>query len=287
MNIQKIVCKATMPEEIRYKKTLGVDGVEWQILDKQNNYFVNYLGMPIYSVHTKLGQGIDVCVDNITENFSHSKEMTAFTKDEIEKTFKLCEDLSQRQGFPVKMVVHMKSGTFMEKRVLEEYYGPLFKEYPSVDLCIENVMLTTRGEVRSGVLPDNVPNFIKYFREVFNGEYDNRIHSVLDICHATSVIRMLNSLYGQDKQYKEDEEIELYFKKFADTCAIVHFNFLRDFGLEPNHGTSMTDAEFKMCYGTYLKYTPEAELVIEMREYNYHDCINLRKTVKQIRGYTP
>lgn len=285
MNSQKIICKATSAEEIRYKETLGVDGVEWQIIDKYENYKIDYFGLPIYSVHTRLCEDREVVIDNIAENFSRSEELTEFTRHEIMKTFKVCEELAQRQGFRVQLVLHLNNGAFIDKSSIIEFFCPLFELYPDVDIAVENSMLTSKNHIRNGVLSNDVPDFVVYFRSVVGEKYKNRICSVLDICHASATIRMINLLYGRDIHFKEEDSLEQYFKDFQHTCKIVHFNYLRDLGMQPNHGTSMTDTEFRMCYGFYMKYLAEANLVVEMREFNYHNCINLRKTVKQIRNY--
>lgn len=280
----KLVAKITDDLSIKDKMEKGANAGEWQILN--NNFELTDYSLPITSVHTSLANG-EISIDDCFICSAKTLEKMNETRRKMNEAFQFAETIAKRQNHRVAVVAHIKERMLPGIRSeIVAYLQDILKKYPDCDLALENSMLLNGNlNIRSGVKPEDVPGIIKYLRDIMSGVgLDHRIYSVLDICHAVSTIRCINTLiHGFKEDMDELEELEKYFINTAPYCKIVHFNYLRNLGFGEDHGTTFSDSEIEPILNLFLKYTPDADLVIEIREDDYNDSKNFKLTVKQIK----
>ena len=123
---------------------------------------------------------------------------------------------------------------------------------------------------------------VRYLRKRF-GE---RIGSVLDICHAAMTEKYMKILLQAADFFPQeplpeylDYSMEHYFQIHQGICRLIHFNDFTGNGYMENHGTAFQDQEkADALLRLYRKYAYDCPLTLEIREEDYENCVNYRKT---------
>lgn len=276
--MKKIIAKASSDHQIEDRKQKGADGIEWQIL--KNSQQINNYTLTILSVHTILEDNTEVAIDECFYEYTKDKEKSRKRRQRIIEAFQMAEEIARIQNHRVLVVVHLNQVIIPNTKLLQ-FINQLFFYFPNTDLAIENTTLIHKDLIyRTGADPDSVPIFVRLMRELLN---TNRIYSVIDICHALGSIREKDFFFHM----KEDElkGLENYLIKTAPYCKIVHFNYLKNIGYGQDHGTVFTDEAIKRIFPMIEKYVPDANFVIEVREENYLNALNFKKTVNQLKKF--
>lgn len=291
-----IIAKAASTSDIIAKKAYGADSIEWQIIDKKNNYEITDEDMsilPITSVHTALGANhwatdIDACIasDYI------SSEKANWTIAHLTRGCMLAEKCSNHQGFPVKVVVHLRD---RNRPYADTDYamivGDLLRNYPHIEICFENVPgFGENGCKGTNSYPGTVSDFAKTIRNdkwAIKDKDRHRIGVVLDVCHMLNTVRGLRILREKEgyNLVNDVDGIEEFFKKDGDMAKIIHFNNSRFLGIKDiNHSIPFQDDFlFQAALSFTQQYTPSADLVLEIREDDYNKPVNFGSTAELVR----
>lgn len=298
----KIIAKASLDaEEINEKIRCGCDGIEYNLekdfieLGKafEENYPHEVFHLKnVEAVHTpfyKDGQAM------LMERVFQHQDIS-----DIENVFRLAQYCAEIWKHRILIVIHssLSMYDFMQFEIfrlkLEEDLGRLFHQYPDVDMAVENVVMVEYREKQpyapmlcNGTFWD-APQIIGYLRQRF-GE---RVGTVLDICHAmmtdkymTAFLKMADFLPDDTELLPEkvDFSLEHYFQLNQGICKLIHFNNFVGNGYQRNHGTGFkTQEKVDQILDLYREYKYECPLTIEIREEDYHDCINYRETKEKI-----
>lgn len=287
-----------MPE-IQEKIRCGCDAIELNLEEDfllHGKNFLEYYGRELFVAK-------DIQVVHIPSN--QDKEMLSLEwifghKDisVLENVFSLAQYCSEVWSHRVLIVIHscMAMYDFMQYELLQERIikelGILFYQYPQVDIAVENTILLEFGKTGrfiprlcNGIYQDT-SELVQWLREYF-GE---RVGSVLDTCHAMMTEKYLKPLLEMAEIERifaapilEDINMEHYFQMNQGICKLIHLNNSRENGYKENHGTSFENIEeVKEILALYEKYQYQCPLTLEIREENYLDCCNFRKTKKLI-----
>lgn len=224
---------------------------------------------PITSVHTLLRKDTDICLEDLAVSELAAREFL--------KALKLADRLSKDRGRSTKLILHAKTTEVTEEAAI--LIESAMKQF-DVTLLVEN---TCRGpnDPTGNALPASAPAIAGKLRKMCPGIDPERFGTVLDTCHAMLTLR---------KHTPENEYcLEDYFRAHGSDCRIIHFANSRmpDEGL--NHGCGFDTAEeralARMLYDMARKYTPNADIVVEMAEADYTDAVNFRGALALLRGF--
>lgn len=295
----EIYAKASLElDEIKEKIACSCDGIEYNLMDdfiKLGKDFLSNYDEEIF--HTK-----DIKVVHAPR--CENKEMMcidrAFLKEDIsdvENVFRLAQYLGEYWKHPMIVVIHcmISYQDFLEYELLHNRMvrelERLFEKYPLVDLAIENgvFMEFKLGESRyprlyNGIYID-IPEIVEWLRE----RLGSRIGSVLDICHAKMTEKYLPAILRETEYYDMIEQshadvdidygLEHYFEINQGICKLIHLNDLYKNGYGVNHGVGYEDSDrIDEVLSLYQKYQYTCPITIEIREDDYLDCKNYRKT---------
>lgn len=269
----RIVCKSALDnKQIDSRVNLKVENVEIQLLnfDFMSIPEVEERGINVTSIHTPLINHDalyieDLLMDNIYD-YIH----------------KLISGLNAYR--PVTLVFHsdyiIKENSLLE---LSRRIKELYSINDNISFTIENSSFVrlnkSHGVTTSKAFGTYPVEMVKQLRELVGTD---RIYNTLDITHAESSIKGISlfGLYGI-------KNIEKYFELYSETTNICHFAKCRGTGIESkDHGIGFSNyRDFKKHYELFLKYMPNADLVIEMCENDYIKCPNLSKTIEYIDIY--
>lgn len=290
--IHRITAKAASLEDIKEKKKCGADTIEWQIVDKKHNTSIAPECMeilPITSIHTALGDHCATDIDNYYESDYVTKEKAEWTKKSLREACHLAEYCAGYQNFPVKVVVHLRnqicSYPYIDYALIIE---DLLITYPNIEICFENVpAFKENGCSGTNAYPGTVSTFARNIRMHVAKPLRERIGVVLDICHMLNTVRGLNLLKAPEGlPYVSDiDGIEEFFKKDGDLAKIIHFNNSRLLGIKSiNHSIGFrNDILFRAALSFVDEYTNNPDLVLELREDDYGNCINFKETAALVR----
>lgn len=295
-NELSIYAKASLDKgEMQEKIRCGCDAIELNLEDdflRHGDDFLEYYGKEIFAmkdiqvIHIPFNQDQEML--NLEWIFGH-KDISV-----IENVFALAQYCSGIWKHRVVVVVHscMAMYDFMQFELLQEKIvnglKTLFAQYDQVDLAIENTVLLEMGKkdkpvfrLCNGIYQDT-SELVKWLR----GYFGDRIGSVLDICHAMMTEKYLKVLLEAANIGSifpdvviEDINMEHYFQMNQGICKLIHFNNLQDNGYRENHGTPFeTLDEVMELLELYEKYQYDCPLTLEIREDNYLDCCNYKKT---------
>lgn len=235
--------------------------------------------LDVSSVHTPLLPYKELEIEDLADSN---------LKFPVLKTMYLADVLASRYGHRMPVVVHATSNidALMETkdtlyRIVRELEVSL-KLFPNIDICIENTIpLIVKGkryETKNSFLYDNI-NLVKFFRERLESE---RIYTVLDICHALSSIRFMQTT--EELTGHEVPQLENFFKESEGLIRIIHMNNVIEMGLKPGqHGvpflkTIESDVEMlKHVTNCIENYCPKASIVLEIVEDEYEVNSNANK----------
>ena len=286
----KPIAKITDLKTAKDKNEKGAISAEWQILGF--NKFIEkevFDTIKVTSIHSCLKNHIDIELDNAVPSEFVNKKTTEYHNRKLNEAFALAEYAAMKQGFDVKVVVHLNNDKIIPYEKMTNYISNLLKKYQNTKLAIENIMMiNSSGTIRPAYESDSVSSFVKEIRKRLEPELKERVGTVLDICHAYGSIRMKNLLLNNENDETEElNELEKYFNENKDICFICHFNNLSGTGIKKGHGIGFINDQknFDNFIKLYEKYIPNADLVIEIREDDYSNAINFKDAVKKINEY--
>lgn len=296
IQVIKIYAKASfIPEEIREKIRCGCDGLEFNLqkdfLMKGSCFETCYLQelftmYNVEAVHVPFYE--DGQVMNMEHIFSHEDVSP------VRNVFRLAQYCADIWKHRILVVIHTSLSYFdfieyeLFRRRLEHVLQKFFDDFPMVDLAVENVVPMEYKEdsgksprLCNGIFTD-LTEIVGYLRERF-GE---RVGSVLDICHAAMTEKYLTALLAaadflpQTSRPKHlDYGMEHYFQMNQGICKLIHFNDFTGNGYMENHGTAFQDQKkVEALLELYRKYQYDCPMTLEIREEDYRNCINYRKT---------
>lgn len=292
----KIYAKASfVSEEIREKIRCGCDGLEFNLqsdfLRKGSCFETCYL-QELFTMHNVEVVHVPFYDDGQVMNMEHIFQHADISP--IQNVFRLAQYCADIWKHRVLVVIHTSLSyfDFMEYELfrirLEEELRHLFEQFPMTDLAIENVVpmeyKANREEsprLCNGTFTD-VADIVRYLREHF-GE---RVGSVLDICHAAMTEKYMHVLLAasdflpctKPPRYL-DYSMEHYFQIHQEICSLIHLNDFTGNGYMRNHGTPFQDQKkLDALMELYTKYAYKCPLTLEIREDDYRDCKNYRRT---------
>lgn len=292
----KIYAKASFDSgEIREKIKCGCDGLEFNLeedfLRKGSCFETCYLQewFTMYNVevvHVPFYANGQVM--NMECIFQHEDVRP------VRNVFRLAQFCADIWKHRILVVIH-SSLSFYEFMEFETYRSRLehlleqfFADFPMVDLAIENVVpmeykktAAKSPRLCNGIFTDLI-EMVRYLRKRF-GE---RIGSVLDICHAAMTEKYMKILLQAADFFPQeplpeylDYSMEHYFQIHQGICRLIHFNDFTGNGYMENHGTAFQDQEkADALLRLYRKYAYDCPLTLEIREEDYENCVNYRKT---------
>lgn len=296
MNNLKIFAKASFDiAEIREKIRCGCDGLEYNLqedfLRLGSRFETNYPG-EAFTMYNVEAVHVPFYGDGQVMNMEH-----VFGREDvspIRNVFRLAQYCADIWKHRVLVIIHSSLSYYdymqyeILRRRLIEVLKQFFAEYPMVDLAVENVVpmeYKQNGKesprLCNGIFTD-LTRIVCSLREQF-GE---RVGTVLDLCHAAMTEKYMKVLLqaaeflpqGNPPEHL-DYSMEHYFKIHRGICRLIHFNDFTGNGYMQNHGTPFQDPEKAAAWmRLYEKYEYNCPLTLEIREENYKDCVNYRKT---------
>lgn len=300
MKMPSIYAKASLDmAEIQEKIRCGCDAIELNLEEDfliQGSDFLEYYGR-------ELLEAKDIRVVHIPSN--QDKEMLTLEwifghKDisVLENVFALAQYCGDRWQHSVIVVVHscMAMYDFMQYELLQERIldelGVLFDQFPQVELAIENTIPLEFGKTGKFVprLCNGIYQDTSEMVRWLQSHFGDRVGSVLDTCHAMMTEKYLKILleaadivHIYTDSVLKNINMEHYFQMNQGMCKLIHFNNSQKNGYRENHGTSFEQLkEVRELLLLYEKYQYQCPLTLEIREKNYLDCRNYRKTKKLI-----
>ncbi|MDE7310347.1 MAG: hypothetical protein K2N87_01815 [Eubacterium sp.] len=296
----KIYAKASFHSaEIREKIRCGCDGLEYNLqedfLRKGSCFEACYL-QEIFTMHNVEAVHVPFYGDGLVMNMEH-----VFQKKDVSPVrhvFRLAQYCAQIWKHRVLVVIHSSLSYYdymqfeLVRGRLTEVLGQFFAAYPMVDLAVENV-IPMEYKQNSGESPrlcngtfTDLPQIVCSLREQF-GE---RVGTVLDLCHAAMTEKYMKALLAAaeflpQKNLPEhlDYSMEHYFKMHQGICKLIHFNDFTGNGYMQNHGTPFENEEKAVAWmRLYEKYGYDCPLTLEIREEDYQNCVNYRKTKQML-----
>lgn len=299
----KIYAKASLDiEEIQEKIRCGCDGIEYNLEDdffsKGGSFEKNYPS----EVFTLKNVGA------VHVPFDHNKEMMnlerVFQKEDLrplENVFRLAQYCAEIWDHTVLVIIHASISyyDFMEyemmRKRIERELGGMLREYPLVDLAIENVVPMEYKEARpysprlcNGIFTD-LPQIVQYLRTCFG----SRVGSVLDVCHAAMTQKYMNALLTEADFLpqgtlpdKIDYSMEHFFKANQRICRLIHFSDFEGNGYGRNHGTGFqSQNKVNALLQLYQDYKYDCPLTLEIGELDYCDCVNYRRAKSMVESF--
>lgn len=299
----RIYAKASLDlPEIREKIRCGCDGIEYNLTEDfltlgerfEESYPDEVFSLKnVEAVHVPWIRGQMMNMEHIFQHEDLSP---------IENVFRLAQYCGELWKHRVLVVIHtsLSMYDFMEyetfRKRLEEELARLFERYPQADLAIENVIpmeykpsSKETPRLCNGIFTD-IPEIAGYLRERF-GE---RVGTVLDTCHAamtekymTAYLKLADFLGpGADLPVQLDYSMEHYFRANQGMCKLIHFNDFVGNGYRENHGTGFDSQEkVDTLLELYQKYGYNCPLTLELREEDYEDCVNYRRTKAMVEDW--
>lgn len=160
------------------------------------------------------------------------------------------------------------------------------ESHPNVELALENVtpvkMISKYKHVLRNALPHDTVSVALYCNH-------ERIGTVLDICHARMTDRFYRILTQQYYEYwcpngMEYTELHDFFVANAPVIKLIHLAWCVGDGEGENHGTPIEDqTSMDQVLSLYRKLHYNCPITIEVREDDYVNDINFRKTYKTLK----
>lgn len=299
----EIYAKASLDAgEIREKIRCGCDGIEFNLESdffEKGGCFKSHYAQELFTMHPAGVVHYPFLADRQMMNMEHIFQQEDLSP--VYNVFCMAQYLADIWGRRVLVVLHSSLSFFdfmgygLFRRHLERELAQLLEKFPMADLAIENVVpmeyrekLGESPRLCNGTFTD-IPKIVGYLRERFG----NRVGSVLDTCHAAMTEKYMKALLieadfwpkGAAPQ-KLDYSMEHYFKANKGICKLIHFNDFTGNGYLKNHGAGFTDQKkVDALLDLYRKYGYSCPLTLEIREENYGDCKNYRKTKAMVGRY--
>lgn len=284
----KILIKCALDKaELSERKRIGENNVEVQLLQdfyEEKTSLEEYLnimvstGLNIKIIHTPLAFGDDVQIDDLWEDKK---------RDVFFKTCKLSNMLGSKLDKNILVVVHTSMSFRQDINNIEKITlidGILLEalnKYPNISIAIENIIpvVVNQGGFfgRNGFLDDNCL-YVEHFISKYG--FNDRIGTVLDICHALTTIKLM-------KYCKLPLSLEQFFDWNKNHIKLIHLANVGDNGYgKGNHGTGFIEGEdielLRDILNLYHKYDYCCQVTIEVYEKDYLNPINYLRTKENI-----
>lgn len=296
----KIYAKASLnKEEILEKIKCGCDGLEYNLkadfLEKGDCFETNYEN-ELFTMYNVEVVHVPFYEDGNVMNMEHVFQQEDVSP--IRNVFRLAQYCAEIWKHQVIVVLHTSlsyydfMGFELFRKRLEDILHQFFMEYPMTDLAIENVVPMEYKENKkeslrfcNGIFTDHT-DIVRYLRDKFG----DRVGSVLDICHAAMTEKYMNVLLAAADFLPQgnlpeqlDYSMEHYFRMNQGICKLIHFNDFVGNGYAENHGTVFREQEkVDALLKLYKRYAYDCPLTLEIRETDYRDCVNYRKTKEML-----
>ena len=241
----------------------------------------------IINVHTPLlenGEG------QLTDGVNLDEFRSPFTYKVLVDTCIYAEKLAEYYNHDIRVIVHngwsiadwQKSGQIDN---LAKMFKGIIENYPHLNFAIENITPIGRHGFKTGCWPEDAA----YVAAELNKKLKTKkFTTVIDICH----LLMTNYVIEQSVKSStriHTRTIDELFKQSNGLCSVIHLNNKIGDGMEGNHGTPFTNSEEDKALLTeiltaYAKYTPNADIVIEVKEDDYLNCVNCYETIETLQN---
>lgn len=278
---------ALYEDELLARKRINETNVEIQLLKEfyeNTPSLKEYLdillntGLDIKIIHTPLVLGDDVEIDDFWEEKK---------RDVFLKTCELSNMLGSKLNKNILVVVHTSMDFRHEINNVEKItsidniLAEALNKYPNISIAIENIIpvVVNQGGFfgRNGFLNDNCL-YVDYFINKYG--FNDRIGTVLDICHALTTIKLMDYC-------KIPLKLEEFFEWNKKYIKLIHLANIGDNGYgKGNHGTGFIDGKdvelLNDILNLYHKYDYGCQVTIEVYEEDYSNPINYIKTKENI-----
>lgn len=207
----------------------------------------------------------------------------------IENTCKLAQEISEEISQEMHIVMHQSLSLIQLKNwgmfeIIKGKMKYLLDTYPNIIINIENLtvfsMDSDKFELRNNYFNENI-NVCKELRFILKTD---RIGTVLDICHAISSIRILETFIN--KNYHKQIYLRDYFLINKQFLNVIHLSNSIGFGMGTGHGVGFDTKEDLDLLKEILSYVEDINykniITLEICEKDYLDTIEYRKTKRQV-----
>lgn len=243
----------------------------------------------VVTVHTPLDTTLKVFGTDSVEvlRVINNREMQKCLYD----TCELAQCFAQLYNHNIGVIIHLCETHYAINRwnlepILKNFYEDILKRYPNIEFYIENITplekySTGLSYFRSGTL--NEPVMVaRRLNSLFEDTFGVRFYTCLDTCHFLITDRISKAVNFDLKVNCEE-----IFALYSESCKNVHLANADEYGLESKqHGTGFQDDIVLLRYLIHLiqYYTPDANIVLEMREDDYlnpKNSMHARDYIKQ------
>ena len=296
----KIYAKASFhADEIKEKIKCGCDGLELHLQKdflEKGSCFESCYPQELFRMHNIEAVHVPFYgsgqVMNLEQIFQHEDVSP------VRHVFRLAQYCADLWKHRILVVIHTSLSyyDFMEyelfRRRLDTLLSQFFEEFPMVDLGIENVIPMEYKE-HQGESPRLCNGFFTDLTRIvcdLRERFGERVGSVLDICHAAMtdkymsvLLKAADFLPSIHVPRELDYSMERFFQIHQGICRLIHLNDFTGNGYGENHGTPFSEQE-KMdeLMRLYRTYAFDCPLTLEIREEDYQDCKNYRKTKEML-----
>ena len=241
--------------------------------------------MDIINVHTPLLENKD---DQLTDGVNLDEFVSPFTRMVLLDSCNYAEQLALYYKHDIKMIVHNSwSRQDWEKSQLvgqlAEFFAGVIEKYPHLTFAIENITPLTKFGFRSGCFPEDAAFLAKQLNKKLKTK---KFSTVIDICHLLMTNYTIETV-APDSEHVRPLCLFEMFEQSDNMCSVIHLNNKIDNGMGKNHGTPFTDSKadivlLQEILENYQTYAHDADIVVEVKEDDYLNCVNCRQTIKTL-----
>lgn len=271
-----IMKSALKRKDLEYRESIGERDIELQLMSDFNEKdyditegmdMIKESNVYITAVHTPIAKLYDIGLESI---------LIPEYKRIFNRVCNFANELGRKQNSKVMVIIHMYSDVENAIRhnrleLVDAELLNIFENFNNIDIIIENVMpieiRDSKIYTTNGFFDNNV-RYCNYFKERYG--YNERLGTVLDICHATISERLIKSL-GSNKNVS----LEDYFKWNKDDIRLIHLSDTVNTGYGNNeHGVGFKSPNnlLKTFVQLYNKYEYKCPVTIEVQEKDYCNC---------------
>ena len=298
-----LVAKSGLDQvQLADRKNKGFNKVEIQLLPgdviDSNTKYISFIeervsigvrliresGLEVVGVHTMLESGCDLIKSAVRLEYCQHQDVD----HRLYLACKLASQVAKYQESKVYVVVHVsRSLAELEldgtKDILVRKFKRLAEDFPGVVFAFENaVAVDCNGVLFNGVTISEIAGLVSHFKA-----NDIPCFALYDSCHA----QMNDIIYGQfngtgfEKYMSQLQDKNKLTTNNLRVAGAFHLSALRDAGVLPeNHGScierySQNFEQLKEWISLVKKSgRDDVHLVIEVKEDNYLDAVNLVKS---------
>ena len=270
----------TQDNDVSEFKELGVTECNWHLMLEDFNDIhaainkIKALGLKPVSLHSPFSEDWEpLRIELLPWSQLHQQSIHA------------AEDICQAFGTKLPIVFHTNVD-HVSMRMIEvcaPYVQRLLNECPSVQLLIENAILTPPADCENNKVADDVVNAMRILKK----ETGKDIGTCFDVCHAEILCNISSLYYSNTLTPHMPVTMDRYMEIFSESCKLVHLAHAIGTGLFPKqHGRGFQGHErlLETYMGMLLRYFPNATYVLEIGENNYESRPNALATCKILQS---